>query len=350
MRSENDNGIPREPGQGLGVSSQIALQFELLRLAGVRFVPGNLALLKDLGARASRVKPKESVGPPSRPLEVPSPGQRFSDLVRNRQPMPSPEAPTPVASKPVEPPPVETARTSVPLPPKPSLTKITDNSGPLETRSFASAGLFPLDQAVNQAAEVENLDPQARLDLLEQLRQEVARCNRCPALAAERTQTVFGVGPIDPELCVIGEAPGFNEDKLGEPFVGEAGQLLNKMLGACGFDRSQVFICNILRCRPPGNRTPLPDEAQMCNPFLIRTVELVRPKFICLLGATATRYFLDQSTGVGVLRKRDLKWRGIPVQATYHPAYLLRYPDKKRDAWEDLQRMLARMGKAPPGK
>lgn len=212
-----------------------------------------------------------------------------------------------------------------------------------------SGTLFELEQARVSPLAGDPMTAQERLDRLAQLAREVSQCSKCKELARGRTQTVFGVGPIDPELCVIGEAPGAQEDLKGEPFVGDAGQLLDKILKACGFERSQVYICNILRCRPPANRTPDPVEAQNCRPFLEATLSLVKPKFLCLMGATAARYLLETSSGIGALRGRELMWRGIPAAATYHPAYLLRYPDKKHDAWDDMKRMLARMGRPVPG-
>jgi DNA polymerase len=186
---------------------------------------------------------------------------------------------------------------------------------------------------------------------LEALAQRVAVCTRCPALASTRTQTVFGVGPLDPDLCFVGEAPGADEDRQGEPFVGAAGQLLDRIIAACGMKRQEVFICNILRCRPPGNRQPLPDEADHCREYLEATLELVRPKYICALGATAAKYLLGTASSISRLRGRFLDYRGIPVMCTYHPAYLLpsRSPEKKRDVWEDMKRLLARMGRPIPG-
>ena len=341
---------------GLEPAEQVALQIELLRMAGVRYLSGDPSRLMAQGIpgtqrRAAVQQPM--TGNPGGGREAG--GTRLADLAKQHQARPQ-EASNPL----------ETPSTSRPIPP--SVPSPTPRTVPLAPTSSSLGGtlpislpphepvaparapgsLFALEQAGSGVASLPELDAATRQSMLESLRVEVAACRRCPALVAERTQTVFGVGPVDAELCIVGEAPGFNEDKLGEPFVGDAGQLLNKMLGACGFERHQVYICNILRCRPPANRQPQPDEAQACHPFLVRTLELVRPKFLCLMGASATRYLLDQSTGVGVLRKRDLSWRGIPVQATYHPAYLLRYPDKKRDAWEDLQRMLGRMGRKPP--
>jgi DNA polymerase len=163
---------------------------------------------------------------------------------------------------------------------------------------------------------------------------------------------VFGDGPPGAELCFIGEAPGEDEDAQGLPFVGAAGQLLNRMIAAMGMKREEIYICNVLRCRPPGNRTPLPDEAANCREFLERTLELVRPKFICTLGGSAAQNLLGTTLGIGRLRGRFHDYKGIPVLCTYHPAYLLphRSPERKKDVWEDLKRLLARMGREVPSR
>ncbi len=189
---------------------------------------------------------------------------------------------------------------------------------------------------------------------IEQRRQElkvliekVCQCARCPELASTRTQTVFGVGQVGAELCFIGEAPGADEDAQGEPFVGAAGQLLDRIIAACKMKREEVYICNIIKCRPPGNRTPLPNEAANCREFLERQLELIQPKFICALGSTAAKYLLNTTQGIGQLRGRFHDYRGIPVMCTYHPAYLLphRSPAKKKEVWEDMKMLLAKMGR-----
>jgi DNA polymerase len=153
-----------------------------------------------------------------------------------------------------------------------------------------------------------------------------------------------------PELCFIGEAPGADEDAQGEPFVGPAGQLLNRIITACGMKREEVYICNILRCRPPGNRTPLPNEAANCREYLDCTLDLIRPKFICCLGACAAQNLLDTTTSATRLRGRFHDYQGMPVLVTYHPSYLLRNPAAKRDVWEDMKMLLARMGRPVPGR
>ena len=173
---------------------------------------------------------------------------------------------------------------------------------------------------------------------------EVAACTRCDELARCRTQTVFGVGNPNADLCFVGEAPGADEDAQGEPFVGAAGQLLTRIIGAMGLERRDVYICNVLKCRPPGNRTPEPDEIANCRGFLERQIEMIRPKFICALGAVAAKALLDSALSIGRLRGRFHQYRGIPVLCTYHPAYLLRTPEAKKDVWEDIQILMKEMG------
>jgi DNA polymerase len=190
--------------------------------------------------------------------------------------------------------------------------------------------------------------PETRRQALTLLAATVSNCTRCAELASTRTQTVFGVGPLDAELCFIGEAPGADEDVRGEPFVGAAGQLLNRIIAACGMKREEVYICNILRCRPPGNRLPLANEAANCREYLDKQLELVRPKFICALGACAAQNLLNTTQSIGKLRGRFLEYRSIPVMCTYHPAFLLRSPERKKDVWEDMKKLLTRMGRPIP--
>jgi DNA polymerase len=162
---------------------------------------------------------------------------------------------------------------------------------------------------------------------------------------------VFGVGPIGAELCFVGEAPGADEDRQGEPFVGAAGQMLNRIIAGCGLRRDEIFICNILRCRPPGNRQPKPDEASNCRAYLERTIQLVGPKLICCWGAVAAQNLLQTTTGISRLRGRFYQFGDIPVLCTFHPAALLegRSPEKKKDVWEDMKMVLARIGRPIPG-
>lgn len=179
---------------------------------------------------------------------------------------------------------------------------------------------------------------------LEVLQQEVAGCTLCGELASTRTQTVFGVGNPRARLCILGEAPGADEDRLGEPFVGRAGQLLNKILEACRIKREEVYILNILKCRPPGNRNPLPEEAQNCRRYLDRQLELIDPEFICCLGAVAAQNLLATTEAIGKMRGKVLDYRGRRVVCTYHPAYLLRNPAAKKYTWDDMKFLMREMG------
>ncbi len=170
------------------------------------------------------------------------------------------------------------------------------------------------------------------------LRQRVAKCQQCE-LHQGRTQTVFGVGNHNADWLIIGEAPGAEEDRQGEPFVGRAGKLLNSMLFACGLQREQVFIANILKCRPPNNRDPKPGEVVACSSYLKEQICLLQPKIILAVGRIAAQNLLQTETPIGKMRGQRYQYAdtGIPVVVTYHPAYLLRSPREKRKAWQDLQ-------------
>jgi DNA polymerase len=176
------------------------------------------------------------------------------------------------------------------------------------------------------------------------LQQEVVPCTRCSELATTRTQTVFGVGNPQARLCFLGEAPGADEDRLGEPFVGRGGQLLNKIIEACRLKREDVYILNMLKCRPPGNRNPLPDELANCRPFLERQLELIQPEYICCLGAVASQNLLGTTTPIGRLRGKLHAYRGAQVVCTFHPAYLLRNPAAKKDCWDDMKFLMRQLG------
>jgi len=184
-----------------------------------------------------------------------------------------------------------------------------------------------------------SLDPSSsNLAVWEELQTQVANCRACE-LCQSRTQTVFGVGNRDADLMIIGEAPGADEDRQGEPFVGRAGQLLTAMLRAIGFAREDVFIANILKCRPPGNRNPTPEEAAACRGFLQRQIDLVKPRLILSVGAVSAHNLLGTDEAVGRLRRRVHRYEpgSLPLLVTYHPAYLLRRPEEKAKSWEDLQ-------------
>ena len=186
--------------------------------------------------------------------------------------------------------------------------------------------------------------PVSRESLLNLLRDEVAGCNRCAPLARTRTQTVFGTGSPTARLCFLGEAPGADEDASGVPFVGRAGQLLTKIIEACTLRREDVYILNVLKCRPPDNRTPLPEETANCRGYFERQLEIIAPEFICCLGTTAAQALLQTEETIGRLRKTWFAWRSSQVICTYHPSYLLRNPAAKREVWDDMKLLMDRLG------
>jgi len=177
--------------------------------------------------------------------------------------------------------------------------------------------------------------------------EQVAGCTRCGELATSRIQTVFGAGRPDARICFFGEAPGADEDVQGEPFVGRAGQLLTRIIEACRLRRDDVYILNVLKCRPPGNRTPLPDEVENCRAFFQRQFEIIAPEYICCLGTTAAQSLLQTTEPIGRLRKRWFTYRSAQVMCTYHPSYLLRNPAAKREVWDDMKSLMARLGIEP---
>jgi len=185
---------------------------------------------------------------------------------------------------------------------------------------------------------------------LQAIRADIGDCTRCPLHAMGRKQIVFGTGNPYAELMFVGEAPGADEDQQGEPFVGRAGQLLNNMITAMGLKREEVYIANVVKCRPPGNRTPEPDEANTCSPFLFRQIDVVRPEVIVALGATAATYLLGQRQPLAGLRGRVHSFRGTKLIVTYHPAFLLRDPRQKKEAWADLQIAMRELGLKAPGR
>jgi DNA polymerase len=178
---------------------------------------------------------------------------------------------------------------------------------------------------------------------LEAVRADIGDCRRCK-LCRSRTRIVFGAGNPDARLMFVGEGPGYDEDQRGEPFVGAAGQLLTRIIEAIQMSRDDVYICNIVKCRPPGNRTPETDEIQTCLPFLERQIAAVAPEYICALGACAARTLLDTDAPISRLRGQLYDYRGIKLLPTYHPAYLLRNPEKKRAVWEDMKLLMREMG------
>jgi len=186
-------------------------------------------------------------------------------------------------------------------------------------------------------------------DTLLKIREDIGDCTRCK-LHKGRNKIVFGDGSPKAELVFIGEGPGADEDQQGIPFVGRAGKLLTQMIEAMGLQRKDVYICNVVKCRPPENRAPEPDEVATCSPYLLRQIDVIRPKVIVCLGAVAAKTLLETTRGISQFRGQWLEWRGHKLMATYHPAYLLRNPNAKGEVWKDLQKVMAELGLQPPKK
>lgn len=194
----------------------------------------------------------------------------------------------------------------------------------------------------------EATQPGTREKRLAALAARVATCTRCQELASTRQQTVFGVGNPQARVMFIGEAPGADEDEQGEPFVGRAGQLLNKIITACGWTREEIYICNILRCRPPGNRLPEATEAHHCREYLNAQIAIVDPEFIVCWGTCASQNLLGSEETIGKMRGRFYTHGRAKVLCTYHPSYLLRNPEAKKPVWEDMKVLLSEMGLKVP--
>ncbi|MCK4852059.1 MAG: uracil-DNA glycosylase [Candidatus Omnitrophica bacterium] len=200
---------------------------------------------------------------------------------------------------------------------------------------------FPRKKRDSSAAENETL---------EMLETEALKCRCCP-LVKTRTNVVFGEGDPAARLMFIGEAPGADEDRQGRPFVGRAGQLLTRIIEAIGLGRKEVYIANILKCRPPGNRNPLPEEIAACHPYLEHQVDIIKPRVICALGKFAAQTLLRSESPISRLRGRFYDYHGVKLMPTYHPAYLLRNPEGKKDVWEDMKKIAKELGlNVPRGK
>jgi len=181
-------------------------------------------------------------------------------------------------------------------------------------------------------------------ETLAEIRSDLGDCRRC-GLAGGRKHIVFGSGNPHARLVFVGEGPGHEEDQQGEPFVGAAGQLLTKIIQAMKLNRNDVYICNIIKCRPPGNRNPAPDEIAACSPFLERQIAAIKPKLICALGTFAAQTLLATNIPISKLRGKFYPYCGVKVLPTYHPAFLLRNPERKRDVWEDVQKLMQELGR-----
>ena len=279
-----------------------------LKARGVQFVPVRPETLAILNQERCLAPGQSPAAPP----------------VSARRPMPQPTArPAPVIPKPVD-----------------------------EKPSIELALALPLPGEAGVAAPAVVLSPEAKAAAFAELRQRAVACVKCSHLASTRKNVVFGVGSPEAELMFIGEAPGADEDDQGEPFVGKAGQLLTRIIQAMGLTRQTVYIGNILKCRPDtpgqsaGNRKPTADEMNTCIPYLHEQIDLIRPKVIVALGATAVEGLLGKTVGITKLRGNWRTYRGIPLMPTYHPAYLLRNqaPSEKRRVWEDMLQVMERLG------
>ncbi len=221
-----------------------------------------------------------------------------------------------------------------PLPPKPAVAAAPPRMAPIVAPSAPS-----LFESVDKIKD----------DTLLKIREDIGDCTRCK-LHKGRNKIVFGDGNPKAELVFIGEGPGADEDAQGLPFVGRAGKLLTQMIEAMSLQRRDVYICNVVKCRPPENRAPEPDEVTTCSPYLLRQIDVIKPKVIVCLGAVAAKTLLGTARGISQFRGEWLDWRGYKLMATYHPAYLLRNPNAKGEVWKDLQKVMAELGLQPPKK
>lgn len=261
---------------------------------------------------------------------------------------PAPSAPQPAAAPPAPKPPVVLESASAPPAPAP---RVVTPAEPIARPTPRALPVVASNEARPRIAENllagEPVEGQARLDALAKIRAEVEQCTSC-RLAQGRTRTVFSRGSAFAPVAFVGEGPGRDEDLQGLPFVGAAGQLLDRIIGAMGLNEDEVWVGNVVKCRPPNNRVPAPDEMGACGGYLKRQLSLVRPKLIVALGKTAAGYLLGSDASMSRMRGKWFEWHGVPLLPTWHPAYLLRTPDAKRDTWEDMKRVLERLGRTPP--
>lgn len=259
----------------------------------------------------------------------------------------SPTATSPATTPPATAPTTSTRRgDSVSGATAPASSSPTNRAQPPTRPSHSAGGGAPVTVATG-AYPSPSLPVVERTNRLSELASAVAGCTRCDALAKSRTQTVFGEGNVAPRVVFFGEAPGADEDRSGRPFVGQAGQLLTKMIQACSFAREDVYILNTVKCRPPGNRNPEPQELQHCREYFVAQLEVLQPEYIVCLGAVSSQALLSSTLSIGRLRGKFHQYFQSKVVVTYHPAYLLRNPDAKKAAWDDLQMMLRDMGITP---
>jgi DNA polymerase len=229
----------------------------------------------------------------------------------------------------------------------PEIAEATTSVAPPPAAFFEQSPVVLQEESLPQPKSAPAADPRTALRLI---REDIGDCTRCRLHKQGRKQIVFGVGNPNADLMFIGEAPGADEDEQGEPFVGRSGQLLTNMIKAMGLRREDVYIANIIKCRPPGNRTPERDECDTCSPFLMRQIEAIRPKALVALGAVAAKSLLAINAPMSELRGRWYDFRGTKLAVTYHPAFLLRDPRQKKETWKDLQMVMKEMGLPVPEK
>ncbi|MBB5059203.1 DNA polymerase [Granulicella aggregans] len=311
-------------------TDQLRAYVEYLRDLGIHDLyrqsdPLPAAELATLLAEFAPAPPAPATKPPAVKVATPPPATR--PATSSASPFAPPK--TPPASLNLKP-------AEAPAPARPSFLEV-----PIpKPKSFDE--LMPLPQ--------DRIAPDQRPAALQAIRDLIGDCTRCPLAYAGRRTIVFGDGDPNARLMFVGEGPGADEDASGLPFVGKAGQLLNNMINAMGLKREQVYIANVVKCRPPANRTPEPVEANTCSPFLLEQIDVIRPEVIVALGATAATYLLGVKQSLGSLRGTWHSCRGAKVAVTYHPAFLLRDPTQKGEAWKDLQRVMAELGLKSPSK
>ena len=253
---------------------------------------------------------------------------------------------------------VATVEVAEPTLPSPSQPELREEMAARKTAVVAAVAEESIFDVITPKPEYAVADPKEALKLI---REDLGDCTRCKLHKQGRKQIVFGVGNPRAELMFVGEGPGADEDAQGEPFVGRAGQLLNNMIKAMGLRRDEVYIANVVKCRPPGNRTPERDECETCSPFLMRQIAAIKPKVVVALGAVAAKNLLAINAPMAELRGRFYDfmpagarssdgWRGAKLAVTYHPAFLLRDPRQKGEAWKDLQMVMKCLGLQPPNK
>ncbi len=296
-------------------------KLEDLRRAGVTHIPADVSDLV-----AAIAQPAKAETAPKKSAAIASPVREPVSRTPSSAASPSRPAATPEPRSKAAPP------ATAPLP----VRQLSQPTADLPKR-------FSADMSDAQRP-CSNLSRSERETQLTSLAGRVAACRLCQELADTRTQTVFGVGNPEAEIMFIGEAPGADEDRQGEPFVGRAGKLLNDIITASKLTREEIYICNILRCRPPGNRTPNPQEAANCREFLDGQIEIVNPKYIVCWGSCAAHNLLDTKAAIGKMRGEFFDYKGIKVLCTYHPSYLLRQPSAKKQVWEDMKFFRADMG------